>query len=90
MFRRFLLVVIGLVFAAVALSAQTVESGAGHFYERHLTKEREAIDLPFIRETDVVWESLIWRTIDVREKFNTFFYYPIERNGFDGDRKSVV
>lgn len=86
MFRRFLLVVIGLVFAAVALSAQTVESGAGHFYERHLTKEREAIDLPFIRETDVVWESLIWRTIDVREKFNTFFYYPIERNGFDGRR----
>ena len=68
------------------LSAQTVEDNFNRFYERHIAAEREPISFPYLRETDVVWESLIWRTIDVREKFNTFFFYPIERKGFDGRR----
>ncbi len=68
------------------LAAQVVETGGKHFYERHITKEREAIDFPYLRETDILWETTIWRTIDMREKFNTFFYYPIEREGFDGRR----
>lgn len=38
----------------------------------------------FVRESDVVWETMIWRTVDFREQFNQFFYYPIEREGVDG------
>jgi gliding motility associated protien GldN len=32
----------------------------------------------FLRESDVVWEHAVWRTIDFREKFNQFFYFPID------------
>ena len=68
------------------LHAQTVEEGVPYFYERNTAKEREAFQYPFIRESDVVWEQIIWRTIDFREKFNQFFYYPTERLGIDGRR----
>lgn len=76
------------VFTAEALHAQTVESGQGvpHYYERHTAQEREAIDLPFLRESDVVWEQIVWRTIDIREKFNHYFYFPIEHQGMEGRR----
>lgn len=40
--------------------------------------------LTHVRENDVVWETCIWRTINLREKFNQFFYFPIERKGAHG------
>lgn len=42
--------------------------------------------MPFVRENDVVWEQIVWRIIDIREKFNHFFYYPIEHSGVEGRR----
>lgn len=66
--------------------AQTVEEGVPYFYERTTTKGQEAFEYPYLRESDVVWEQMVWRTIDFREKFNHFFYYPTERNGIDGRR----
>lgn len=69
------------------LAAQTVENAEPkHFYQRHIAKEREAFVFPFLRESDVVWEQMVWRTIDFREKFNHFFYYPTERRGVEGRR----
>lgn len=65
---------------------QTVVTGNGSFYDRQWVHEREALPRPFQRETDVVWEETVWRTIDMREKFNHFFYYPTERKGLNGRR----
>lgn len=68
------------------LAAQTVEGGLGNYYEHTLTRELEATPLQYVRENDVVWEHIIWRTIDMREKFNQFFYFPLERNGVEGHK----
>ena len=68
------------------LVAQTVEAGGSHFYKRHLAQEREAFPLLHVRGTDVVWEQNVWRTIDLREKFNHFFYFPVEHKGLAGRR----
>lgn len=79
--------ILAIMLAFSPLSAQTVEGdGARHFYERHTAVEREALDMPFVRESDVVWENTVWRTIDIREKFNRFFYFPIEHRGVEGRR----
>ena len=48
------------------------------FYKRDQAKGREAMPYAFLREADVVWEHAVWRTIDFREKFNQFFYFPID------------
>ena len=48
------------------------------FYKKDQAKGREAMPYAFLRESDVVWEHLVWRTIDFREKFNQFFYFPTD------------
>lgn len=60
------------------------------FYEKTLSKTRQAIPYAFVREDDVVWETLIWRTIDFREKFNQFFYYPTDTEKNNQGRMNLV
>lgn len=56
------------------------------FYEKQLLPQREVMPYHPLREIDVVWETHIWRTIDLREKFNQYFYFPIEPKGSQGRR----
>ena len=52
------------------------ENNLSNFYTRKITMSKKAIPYPALRESDVLWETCIWRTIDFREKFNQFFYFP--------------
>ncbi len=45
------------------------------------TKDRKPVILPRVREADKVWTKLIWRRIDLTQKFNQFFYYPLGAEG---------
>ena len=54
------------------------ESHNDNFYAKTLSKGKEAIPYQHLRENDVVWETCIWRTVDMREKFNQFFYFPTD------------
>lgn len=83
---RIRLILLLLLSFSVPVVAQTIESELPHFYKRHTAGEREAFVFPFLRESDVVWEQMVWRTIDFREKFNHFFYFPTERKGVEGRR----
>lgn len=60
------------------------------FYKRSQVTGRSAIPYAFLRESDVIWEHCIWRTIDFREKFNQFFYFPIDPSKDTQGRKSLV
>lgn len=60
------------------------------FYEKTMIKSRQAIPYPYLREDDVVWESIVWRSIDFREKFNQFFYFPIETTRNTQGRVNLV
>lgn len=71
--------------AAISLvQGQSVNGNVGDFYQRTLIHEYAPQPLLYVRESDVVWEKIIWRTIDFREKFNHFFYYPLEVDGVGG------
>lgn len=45
-------------------------------YEENLEEERKIIPYDHLRESDVFWETRIWRVIDCREKMNLPFVYP--------------
>ena len=79
-------VLLGLSLMMLALGGMTVnaqnildpedENNLSNFYTRKITMSKKAIPYPALRESDVLWETCIWRTIDFREKFNQFFYFP--------------
>ena len=79
-------VLLGLSLMMLALGGMTVnaqnildpedENNLSNFYTRRITMSKKAIPYPALRESDVLWETCIWRTIDFREKFNQFFYFP--------------
>ena len=43
----------------------------------------------YVRESDVYWGRLLWRIIDVREKENQYFYFPVTPEGVRG-RKNLA
>ncbi len=49
------------------------------FSKFHAAQKRP-IAYTYVRESDVAWEKRIWRDIDLREKQNLKYYYPIEVN----------
>ena len=40
-------------------------------------KDRMIQDYQYVRESDVMWSTKIERVIDLREKMNQVFYYPL-------------
>lgn len=46
-------------------------------YDRTSIQQMAPIPYVPLREADVIWSRRIWRTIDLREKMNQPFYYPI-------------
>lgn len=49
-------------------------------FEKENIGSRRAIPYTHLREGDVMWEKRVWREIDMREKQNQSFYFPLEYN----------
>lgn len=60
------------------------------FYEQTIVVGKEATPYPPLRESDVVWKCVIWREIDFNEKFNQFFYFPLEASDNTQGRSSLI
>jgi len=50
-------------------------------------RDNAPMSLVYISEADLYWSELIWRVIDLRQKFNFPLYYPTEAKG---DWKSLM
>ncbi len=81
--KKVLLSIFAVVAFAMAANAQSViDADDGRnpndFYQQGLVVGKKAMPYPFLRESDVVWRTTIWRKIDFNESFNQFFYFPFE------------
>ena len=96
--KKFLCTCLTMMFAFFAmvntLEAQTpnVLDGA-YVKETNLTKR--VIPYPHLREADVMYKRRIWQEIDLRQKFNHPFYFPLDpiqdrQNLFDVIRDALL
>lgn len=47
------------------------------YYDNDLVNTKP-IPMPSVRKADIMWSKRIWREIDMRQKINHPFYYPVE------------
>jgi len=87
---KFVLVAIVAFLAFDDVKAQVIDPNNGGFpdqiYIRENTRTRKPIPYTYLREADVMWSKRVWRTLDLREKFNHPLYYPETRIN---DRRSL-
>ncbi|MFI5218505.1 MAG: gliding motility protein GldN [Bacteroidia bacterium] len=57
-------------------------------YVREHYPARQIVSYPYLREADVMWSKKIWRVIDLKEKMNLPFGYPLSKTM--KDRKSLI
>lgn len=92
---KHLLSIVALIALSFATQAQSVidaedSRNPNDFYQKGIVVGKRAMPYPFIRESDVVWKTVIWRTIDLNEKFNQFFYFPLSAEGGTQGRINLV
>ena len=70
------LFILTLALLTANLTAQTLQHSTHPFETLQLTSQQRPIPFPFLRFEDIVWSTDLWKTIEVSELFNQFFYYP--------------
>jgi gliding motility associated protien GldN len=64
--------------ASLKLSAQILDNTPQDviYYDNDL-EDVTPIALPAVRKADIMWSKRLWREIDMRQKMNQPFYYPV-------------
>ena len=84
---KFVLVAIVVFLAFDTVKAQVLDPVfPDQVFLRENTRTRKPIPYTYLREADVMWSKRVWRTLDLREKFNHPLYYPESRIN---DRRSL-
>lgn len=60
------------------VQAQGNDIAPDEFHTKQLVSQQKPIPYPYIRENDIIWTTHLWKTIDSRELFNHFFYFPYD------------
>lgn len=77
---RILLVAVITILSIGTTDAQVLDPNfPDQVYLKENTRTRRPIPYTYLREADVMWSKRVWRTIDLREKFNHPLYYPETR-----------
>ena len=75
---KFILVTILMILAFDSVKAQENSLFPDQVFLRENTMTRKPISYIYVRESDVMWSKRVWRTLNLREKFNHPLYYPEE------------
>ena len=93
--KKVLLSILAIAAFAITGNAQNIidaEEGQNpnDFYQKGLVVGKRAMPYPALRESDVIWEMVVWRRIDFNEHFNQFFYFPVDQEKNTQGRINLV
>jgi len=93
--KKVLIYVLAILGYCTTINAQSIidadeQRNPNDFYQKGIIVGKKAMPFPPLRESDVVWESVIWREVDFNEKFNQFFYFPNNAETSTQGRISLV
>jgi gliding motility associated protien GldN len=74
--KLLILLFIGMGFFNSNPDACSQDLTTGSIYTKENVPFRKPVPFPHLREADIVWSKMIWRTVDLREKLNQPLYYP--------------
>jgi len=91
--RKLIFVLGGILFVTILSFTKTTAQQINlvekkEVYDKEHVPKKDPIPYPFVREADVMWEKVVWRMINMREKMNHPLYFPTTEN--IGDRKSII
>ncbi len=93
--KRFNLVVAGLVFSSVTfaqanlLNAKKVEEIGVKTQEEIDSEDEKPLPYGYISDRDVLWSKVVWEFIDLNQKINLPYYYPIDTTSSSNNRRSL-
>ena len=79
--KKVLFYVLAVLAYCTTANAQSIidaddQSNPNDFYTKVSTTGKKPMPYPPVRQSDVIWEKVVWREIDFNERFNQFFYFP--------------
>lgn len=93
--KKVLIYVLAILGYCTTINAQSIidaddQRNPNDFYQKGIVVGKKAMPYPSVRESDVIWKSVIWREIDFNEKFNQFFFFPVNNETSTQGRISLV
>ena len=89
-------VLVGTVFITISVSAQanllnaTTPSDIGvKTAEQLLADNDKPLAYGYVDDRDILWSKVVWEYIDLNERLNLPYYYPIHENSTASNRKSL-
>ncbi len=92
--KKNIILILTLSFCFTDIMAQDVLDDMNSIYKKEKHENKRVQAYAPLRQADVMWSRKIWRDIDMRQKINHPFYYPMN-NGDDDevrtdDRRSLI
>lgn len=93
--KKVLFYVLAVLAYCTTANAQSIidaddQSNPNDFYTKVSTTGKKPMPYPPVRQSDVIWEKIVWREIDLNERFNQFFYFPTEDSSDTQGRINLV
>tara|TARA_B100001758_G_C18367860_1_gene589582 strand:+ start:605 stop:1504 length:900 start_codon:yes stop_codon:yes gene_type:complete len=92
--KKIILLLVTITICLAEGNAQVLTPEDNSVYKKEKHKNKRVQEYAPLRQADVMWSRKIWREIDMRQKINHPFYYPMN-NGDEqavttDDRKSLI
>ncbi len=86
----FILITSGLVKAQANLLNSKSVSQIGKKNEQQLVADNDGpIPYGYVDDRDIMWSKVVWEFVDLNQKINLPYYFPIDTTNISSDRRSL-